>query len=90
MRRAVVVRATDDWFASLDGVRHAFAIADIPLLFEAGREKDFDAVIVTLHLTWEPELRRLEELRLLEDVVRELGQIDPDVLLVGDFNLARR
>jgi dephospho-CoA kinase len=34
----------DRWFASLAGV--PFAVADIPLLFEAGRERDFDAVIV--------------------------------------------
>ena len=38
--------ATERWFTSLDE-RHAFAVADIPLLFETGREKEFDAVIVT-------------------------------------------
>jgi dephospho-CoA kinase len=42
----IVRRATDEWFASL-GDRHPFAIADIPLLYEAGRDRDFDAVIVT-------------------------------------------
>jgi dephospho-CoA kinase len=36
----------DAWFASLDPARHAFAVADIPLLYEVDREKDFDAVIV--------------------------------------------
>jgi dephospho-CoA kinase len=36
----------DSWFASLDPARHAFAVADIPLLYEVDREKDFDAVIV--------------------------------------------
>jgi dephospho-CoA kinase len=41
-----VRRMTDQWFASLDPARHTFAIADIPLLFEAGRESDFDQVIV--------------------------------------------
>jgi dephospho-CoA kinase len=41
-----VRQMTDRWFASLDGARHRFAIADIPLLFEAGREVDFDQVIV--------------------------------------------
>jgi dephospho-CoA kinase len=35
------------WFASLDGHNHAFAIADIPLLYEAGRDVDFDTIIVT-------------------------------------------
>lgn len=55
-----VVTATDAWFHSLDPGRHAFAIADIPLLFEAGRERDFDKVIV---VAAEPEtqLRRLME-----------------------------
>ena len=39
--------AIDDWFASLDPSRHPFAVADIPLLFETGRERDLDAVVVT-------------------------------------------
>ncbi|MEQ1574997.1 MAG: dephospho-CoA kinase [Vicinamibacterales bacterium] len=43
----VVRRATDEWFRSLDPKTHPFAIADIPLLYEVGRDKDFDAVIVT-------------------------------------------
>lgn len=42
-----VREATDVWFASLDPVRHPFAVADIPLLYEVEREKDFDVVIVT-------------------------------------------
>lgn len=41
-----VRQATETWFASLDSLV-PFAIADIPLLFEAGREGEFDAVIVT-------------------------------------------
>jgi dephospho-CoA kinase len=41
-----VRRATDEWFASLDSSRHPFAVADIPLLFEVGRDRDFDVVIV--------------------------------------------
>lgn len=41
------VRAeTDRWFAALPQHAHPFAIADIPLLYEVGRERDFDAVIV--------------------------------------------
>ena len=38
--------ATQAWFASVDASRHPFAIADIPLLYETGRDADFDAVIV--------------------------------------------
>jgi dephospho-CoA kinase len=37
----------DQWFASLDREQAPFAVADIPLLYESGREGDFDAVIVT-------------------------------------------
>jgi dephospho-CoA kinase len=42
----VVRQRIDAWFDSLDA-RHPFAIADIPLLFETHREREFDAVIVT-------------------------------------------
>lgn len=47
----------DAWFASLAPV-HRFAIADIPLLYETGRDRNFDAVIVT---TCEPatQIRRV-------------------------------
>ena len=52
--------ATEAWFASVDASRHPFAIADIPLLYETGRDADFDAVIV---VACEPEtqLRRVIE-----------------------------
>ena len=39
--------AMDAWFQSLDPTRHAIAVAVIPLLFEAGREHDFDVIIAT-------------------------------------------
>jgi dephospho-CoA kinase len=41
-----VRRLTDHWFESLDPSVHPFAVADVPLLFEAGRDKDFDTIIV--------------------------------------------
>lgn len=41
-----VQRATDEWFASLDARKHPYAVADIPLLYEVGRDRDFDVVIV--------------------------------------------
>lgn len=47
----------------------------------------FDAVVITVHLAWEPEFRRLDEMRLLEPLVRDMLEIDPDVVIVGDFNL---
>lgn len=51
---------TDRWFAALDPNLHPFAIADIPLLYETGRDRDFQRVIVT---ACEPDtqLRRLIE-----------------------------
>lgn len=49
--------------------------------------RGFDAVVVTVHLTWEPASRRHAEMRLLEPLVADLLQTDPDVMLVGDFNL---
>jgi dephospho-CoA kinase len=43
--------AIDDWFAALPPTQRV-AIADIPLLYETGRDGEFDAVIVT---TCDPE-----------------------------------
>ena len=42
-----MVAAIDRWFSSLDAQAHPFAIADVPLLYEASRERDYDVVIVT-------------------------------------------
>jgi dephospho-CoA kinase len=41
-----VRRAIDAWFESLADTPPGFAIADIPLLYETGRDREFDAVIV--------------------------------------------
>jgi dephospho-CoA kinase len=41
-----VREAIDKWYAALDPAQHPFAVADIPLLFEAGRDGEFDAVVV--------------------------------------------
>ncbi len=50
--------AIDEWFASFDGTHVPFAVADIPLLYETGREGDFDRIVVA---ACEPatQLRRL-------------------------------
>ena len=40
--------AIDHWFAEIDAAGSArFAVADIPLLFETGRETQFDQIVVT-------------------------------------------
>jgi dephospho-CoA kinase len=55
-----VRRATDAWFAALDAERYPYAIADIPLLYEVGRDRDFDAVVVAA-CDPDTQLRRLTE-----------------------------
>jgi dephospho-CoA kinase len=47
-----VRQSIDQWFDALDPQVHRWAIADIPLLYETGRDRDFDAVIV---VACEPE-----------------------------------
>ncbi len=42
-----VRNAIDAWFTSLGDSPRGLAVADIPLLYETRRERDFDAVIVT-------------------------------------------
>ncbi len=41
----IVRRLTDAWFDALDDTT-PFAVADIPLLYEVGRDVDFDVVVV--------------------------------------------
>ena len=65
-----VQRRTDEWFAGLDASRHRYAIADIPLLYEVGRDKDFDEVIVVA-CTPETQLRRLRERGMTEAEARQ-------------------
>lgn len=55
-----VRQAADDWFASLDPRAHAWALADIPLLYEVGRDRDFDAVVVAACAP-AAQLRRIAE-----------------------------
>jgi dephospho-CoA kinase len=43
----IVYKAIAEWFAAVEGTGHArLAIADIPLLYETGRDRDFDRVVV--------------------------------------------
>jgi dephospho-CoA kinase len=53
-----VRRRTDEWFEGPDVQRQPYAIADIPLLYEVERDRDFDAVIVVACAP-ETQLRRL-------------------------------
>ena len=55
-----VRRATDQWFLALDPRSHPWALDDIPLLYETGRNRDFDAVIVVA-CDPETQVRRIIE-----------------------------
>jgi dephospho-CoA kinase len=68
-----VQRAIDEFFAALPK-RTPFAIADIPLLFETGREKQFDQVIV-VSCPRDMQLQRLMERNKLtkDDAERRLN-----------------
>lgn len=53
-----VYAGIEDWFRGLEATA-PFGIADIPLLFETGRERDFDRVIVT-NCRHEQQIERLQ------------------------------
>lgn len=46
----------------------------------------FDAVVVTVHLSWTNTTLREKEKGLLRSVVSEMRKKDPDVMVTGDFN----
>ena len=68
-----VIKAIGDFFNALPK-RTPFAVADIPLVFETGREKDFDAIIVVA-CPREMQLERLMERNKLsrEDAEKRLA-----------------
>jgi dephospho-CoA kinase len=68
-----VVKAVNEFFVTLPK-RTPFAVADIPLLFETGRDKDFDAVIVVA-CPRDMQMRRMMERNKLsrEDAERRLA-----------------
>jgi dephospho-CoA kinase len=68
-----VIKAVNDFFNGLPR-RTPFAVADIPLVYETGREKDFDDVIV-VSCPREMQLQRLMERNKLskEDADRRLA-----------------
>ncbi len=49
--------------------------------------KGFDAVVVSLHLSWKDRSLRRQEIQRLGDLLADVRAIDPDILLAGDFNL---
>ena len=64
-----VYRRINDWFANRPAGT-AFAIADIPLLFETGHEHDFDSVVVCACEPFEQLRRLIERDGLSEEAAR--------------------
>ena len=62
--------ATDRKFESVDPAVHPFAVADIPLLYEVGRDRDFETVIVVACQP-ETQLRRIMERGISEEEARQ-------------------
>ena len=96
-----VRRATDQWFASLDAQKVPCAIADIPLLYEVSRDRDFDTVIV---VACDPDTqrRRLVARDGMSDAAarqristqlpidRKVGRADYVILTDGSFEATDR
>ena len=45
-----------------------------------------DAVLITVHLSWSDSARRMNERELLVGTVKRALEVDPDVIVAGDFN----
>jgi len=52
--------------------------------------RGFDAVIITVHLSWTDVAMREQEKALLGDIVSEMLEKDPDVIIAGDFNITEQ
>ena len=49
-----------------------------------------DAMLITVHLAWTDQEQRAKERDLLVDVVRQALEVDPDVIIAGDFNTTEK
>jgi dephospho-CoA kinase len=65
-----VYNAIRAWYDALADRPPHFAVADIPLLFETGHERQFDAVVVT----WCPERVQIERLATRNGMSEEEGR----------------
>ena len=63
----LIASLRDDWVALHEAERTPLVVAEIPLLFEVGLEKEFDAVVLVVAPSQE-RLRRLKMDRGLEEV----------------------
>jgi dephospho-CoA kinase len=76
-----VIKAINDFFNTLPR-RTPFAVADIPLVFETGRERDFDAIIVVACP------REMQLLRLMER--NKLSQEDAEKRLAAQVPIDQK
>jgi len=49
-----------------------------------------DAMLITVHLAWTDTAQRANERTLLVDIVKQALEVDPDVILAGDFNTTEK
>ncbi|MGL1890587.1 MAG: hypothetical protein OCD02_03125 [Spirochaetaceae bacterium] len=63
-----------------EGFRHPPKLAYI--------DKDgFNFLLLTIHLSYDDKRVRENEIKLLKDIVEWMSSIDPDYMIVGDFNI---
>jgi endonuclease/exonuclease/phosphatase family metal-dependent hydrolase len=72
-----------DDIADPDGFQHPAQAAYVSC-------NGFDAVVVSVHLSWTNKEMRAHEKTLLKQVVADALQRDPDVIVAGDFNTTEK
>ena len=80
-----VREATARWLTSMDAQKHPFVVVAVPLLYEVGRDKDFDAVIVT---TCSPDAQR-QRLMARSSISAAEAQQRIDAQLPQDYKVSR-
>jgi dephospho-CoA kinase len=78
----IVRDGIDRWFAALDARAYGFAVVEIPLLFETGRERHVDAVVVA-------ECSRTRQIE--RGIARDgLGRAEVEARLAAQWPLDRK
>ena len=80
-----VREATEQWLAAKEAQQHPFVVVAVPLLFEVGRDKDFDAVVVT---TCAPDTQR-ERLMARSSISAAEAQQRIDAQLPQEYKVSR-
>ena len=80
-----VREATEQWLATMDAQQHPIVVVAVPLLYEVGRDKDFDDVIVT---TCSPDAQRAR-LMARSSISATEAQQRIDAQLPQDYKVSR-